>query len=291
MWAAYMAWSRDDPGSRARDQPKAETHRARDPPRPRPTAPETSQDRDQPRPRPAKRATRQASSDDRPLSDRDHAPPVASYERAVDRAALRARRAALRMGDEARAARLTAGLSLSTVGHAAGVSPAQVSRLERGLVRRVDLVVFARVLACVGLDLGLNAFAAGSPLRDRAHLALTSRFLARISPVWRRALEARVAGPDDPRRWDLRLDGPTSIGVEFETRLYDVQAQVRRARSKQDASEVTRLLLVVADTRHNRAVLREVRSLLADDFPLDTRAVMRALAAGRDPGANGIVVL
>ncbi|MGH2466331.1 MAG: helix-turn-helix domain-containing protein [Candidatus Limnocylindrales bacterium] len=216
---------------------------------------------------------------------------MASYERAVDRAALRARRAALRMGDEVRTARLTAGLSLSIVGSAAGISAAQVSRLERGLVRRVDLVVLARVLACVGLDLGFNAFVAGSPLRDRAHLALMSRFLARISPAWRRRVEASVAGPDDPRRWDARLDGPTSIGVEFETRLYDVQAQVRRALSKQDASGVSRLLLVVADTRHNRAVLREVRTLLADDFPLDTREVMRALAAGRDPGGNGIVVL
>lgn len=216
---------------------------------------------------------------------------MASYERVVDRAARRARRAALRMGDELRIARLTAGLSLSTVGRAAGISAAQVSRLERGLVRRIDLVVLARALACVGLDLGLNAFVAGSPLRDRAHLALMARFLGRVAGTWRHRLEAAVAGPDDPRRWDSLLDGPVSVGVEVETRLYDIQAQVRRARSKQDVSGVSRLLLVVADTRHNRAVLREVRPLLADDFPLDTRQVMRAMAAGRDPGGNGIVVL
>jgi len=50
-------------------------------------------------------------------------------------------------------------------------------------------------------------------------------------------------------------------------------------------------VVVVSGTRHNHMVLREVRPLLADDLPLGTRAVMSALSAGRDPGANGLVVL
>ena len=47
----------------------------------------------------------------------------------------------------------------------------------------------------------------------------------------------------------------------------------------------------VSDTAHNRAVLAEHREALRASFPLDTRAVMRALEAGRTPEASGIVVL
>jgi len=53
----------------------------------------------------------------------------------------------------------------------------------------------------------------------------------------------------------------------------------------------TRLVLVVADTDHNGRVLRDAREVLRGNLPLDTRATMAALAIGRDPGANGIVVL
>ena len=82
-----------------------------------------------------------------------------------------------------------------------------------------------------------------------------------------------------------------AIAFEAETRLYDVQAQVRRILAKFADGRVDRVILVLADTRHNRTVLREARELLRSDFPLDTRAVMTALRAGRDPGANGIVLL
>jgi hypothetical protein len=51
------------------------------------------------------------------------------------------------------------------------------------------------------------------------------------------------------------------------------------------------LIVVVADTRTNRHVLREVRVLLRADLPLDTRSILTALVNGFDPGANGIVVL
>ena len=52
-----------------------------------------------------------------------------------------------------------------------------------------------------------------------------------------------------------------------------------------------RIVLLLADTRHNRRVLREHREALRSTFPLDTRAVMAALRAGELPSANGIVVL
>jgi len=51
------------------------------------------------------------------------------------------------------------------------------------------------------------------------------------------------------------------------------------------------VVLVVADTRRNRLALDAARPALAADFPLATRDVLRDLAAGRMPCADGIVVV
>jgi hypothetical protein len=60
---------------------------------------------------------------------------------------------------------------------------------------------------------------------------------------------------------------------------------------KQRDGRVEVLILLVSDTAHNRAVLAEHREALRASFPLDTRAVMRAVEAGQTPEASGIVVL
>ncbi len=95
----------------------------------------------------------------------------------------------------------------------------------------------------------------------------------------------------DQRAWDLRLDGPVSIGVEAETRPSDLQALERAIHLKQRDSDVTRVVLLVSDTERNRALLRMVLPLLRPSFPLSTREVLQALRDGRDPGASGLVVL
>ncbi len=218
-------------------------------------------------------------------------PAMATNERSVDRAALRMRRSLLGLGEELRTARHLAGLPMERVGRAAGFSTGQVSRIERGLVRRVDCVGVARLAAATGLELSLRAYPTGTPIRDRGQVALLGRFRARVSPVWSWHMEVRVVR-GDPRAFDLVLRSrDVTIAIEAETRLYDVQAQARRALAKQSDGHVERLVLLIADTKHNAMVLRDVRPLLAGDFPLDTRAILRALAEGRDPGASGIVIL
>lgn len=203
----------------------------------------------------------------------------------------RGRRLVRQLADELRHARLAAGLSQSRVGTAAGVSQRTVSRYETGQPPHPDLARAARVARIVGLDLRIQCFPAGSRLRDAAHVALVQRFLARLAPDVGRRLEAPVAA-GDPRAWDVLLVvGGVQIGVIAETRIHDIQDLLRREHRKQLDGGVDRLLLLVADTRHNRRVVDEASAVVLEAFPLRTRVVLQRLAAGEAPAANGIALL
>jgi hypothetical protein len=52
-----------------------------------------------------------------------------------------------------------------------------------------------------------------------------------------------------------------------------------------------RVVLLVSDTRSNRAALRALGPGLAAQFPLEARRMLRALREGCEPEANGIVIL
>ena len=78
--------------------------------------------------------------------------------------------------------------------------------------------------------------------------------------------------------------------VEAETRLHDVQATERRLGAKQRDLGTPRAILLVADTRHDRAVISAVPNLKRQ-FPVGTRACLAALGKGRDPGADCLVIL
>lgn len=217
---------------------------------------------------------------------------MAPREKPTDRAAIRTLRDLATLGEDLRAARLMAGLTQTNVARHAGISRVQAGRLEHGLLRRFDAVTLTRAMAAVGLELRLRAFPSGTPIRDAGHVALLGRVRASIGPGWRWNLEVPVAGAGDARAWDAVASRPgLRVAFEAETRLYDVQAQLRRILAKLGEGGVHRLILVLADTHTNRRVVREVRELIRGDFPLDTRSVLAALRAGRDPGANGLTII
>ena len=85
--------------------------------------------------------------------------------------------------------------------------------------------------------------------------------------------------------------GGAVILVEAFTRMADAQAQIRAVFLKARDMEIGRVIILVAATHANRRALVEASELIAADFPIGTRAALAALSAGRDPGANGIVVL
>ena len=98
-------------------------------------------------------------------------------------------------------------------------------------------------------------------------------------------------GVFEQRAWDAMLfsdDGHT--GVELEQRLHDVQAQTRRIMLKWRDSGADRLLLLIANTSHNRAVLEtfpeyfvELPALAADD-------VMAAISRGERPPTGYVLI-
>jgi transcriptional regulator with XRE-family HTH domain len=192
---------------------------------------------------------------------------------------------------EWRELRLSAGLSQVTVARAVGLSRQAYARIERRNVRDIGIARAAYISAVLGIDIAMQTYPAGPPLRDAGHTNLLNRFNRQLAAAWHVTREAPMPIAGDKRAWDERLDGPTSIGVEAETRPHDLQALQRRMALKRRDGGVRRMVLVISATERNRRVLREVLPALRSSLPLGSREVLSALRAGLDPGADGIVVL
>lgn len=216
---------------------------------------------------------------------------VSSKERLVDRGSRTADQLRRALGAELREARLAAGLSLMAVGSAARLSYSEVSRIERARLPAVSVDQLARLLAVVGMDLSARAYPFGVPLRDVAHVALVERLRSRLSPTLRLRTEVALPESGDQRAWDAVIYGAGEpIAVEAETRIRDVQALTRRIALKQRDGGMSRVVLLVADTRTNRRVIRETGPAFAD-FLVRPRSVLDALSRGADPGGSGIALL
>lgn len=196
-----------------------------------------------------------------------------------------------RLGREARDLRRSVNLSQAALAASIGTSRQWIAAFESARLRRVDLERATLVLAHLGQRLTMKAYPLGEPLRDAAQVRLLERFSARLSPSWRRELEAPMPIPGDLRAWDELLIGPARIGVEAETRPHDLQLVERGVAGKVRDSRVDRVVLLLASTDHNRELVRRHVASLRQTFPLDTRTTLAALGAGRDPGANGLVLL
>ena len=191
-----------------------------------------------------------------------------------------------------RNARLAAGLPLREVARPIGRSVSWLSRVERGLVPSVTADELLVACAAVGLKLWITTFAAERAIRDAPQLALLRRLRERIGEGWDWSYEVIVPIPRDQRAADAVIRaGSAVVMIEAFTRLADAQSQLRSVLLKARDIGIGRIIIVMAGSRANRLALDLAADVLASDFPLRTRPVLRALAAGRDPGANGIVVL
>jgi hypothetical protein len=163
---------------------------------------------------------------------------------------------------------------------------------EVRLARRGAGLSIRAAAASVGLRFNGRAYPDGDPVRDEAHTRLLQRFrdvLPAATP-WRLEVPLPIAG--DRRAWDAQcVLARTTIGIEAEMRLFDLQALDRRIALKRRDGGLGIVLLLIADTHANRRHLHDHREQLRPSFPLDTRAVLAAVRLGRAPAVSGLVVL
>ena len=217
---------------------------------------------------------------------------MATKTRATDEARRRWIRTAAETGDQLRTARIVIGISQAQLGAAIGVSQTEISRRERGRSRLVIGESLAVHAAAVGMKVSVKLWPVGGGIRDAAQARFVAAFVVRVGRLWRVALEAPIPVPGDLRAVDVVLSrGDVRIAVEVVTRVADVQAQIRAAQLKARDIGATRLILAVAGTHANRRELAAVSTTVVGAFDLNTRRLMTELAAGRDPGRDGIVIL
>ena len=208
----------------------------------------------------------------------------------VRRAIRRAAEDEARVRADLARARRGAGLSREAVGREAGLSRSALERLEAG-TRRSTVQELAAVGAAVGLDVRMRAFPAGDPIRDAGQQRLVQRLRRRCHPSLGWATEVAMPIGGDLRAWDavIRGEGWTA-GVEAETVLDDLQAVERRLGLKQRDGGVDLVILLVAETRRNRAALAAGGAAFAP-LSRDARTILAALDGGVKPASGAILVL
>lgn len=217
---------------------------------------------------------------------------MSTRERRLDRGRRLSRRSLLAVGEELRETRIQASLTQRELSAAVGISSSEISRIERGESPHVACETLVVIAAALGIDMPLRAYPNGDPVRDAAQLALLARFRALLPASLRHRIEVPLGIPGDRRAWDVVIDGPGwSLPVEAETRFRDIQALQRKIALKCRDAGVDRVLLLVADTRHNRHVLRLAAVEFAAAFPVRGRDAVNSLSAGERPAGSSIVLL
>jgi transcriptional regulator with XRE-family HTH domain len=196
-----------------------------------------------------------------------------------------------RIAGDLSTARRSANLSMRELARRVGVSLETIIRLERGEPATTTIDLVTRVAQVLGLELAASLYPQGDAIRDRGHLALLERFRRRLPPGvrWRTEVPIPLVG-------DLRSgDGIVAVGaftclVEGETHLGDFQAVERRIGAKARDLGAHRVVLLLADTRHNRMLVNTIPAI-RERFPVDMRAWFRAIAKREDPVGDALVIL
>ena len=196
------------------------------------------------------------------------------------------------MARELRLARHAGGLRQVDIARLLGTSTSHVCRVEHAQVLTLSLADLARHAAAVGLKPYVKLFPLGRRLLYKPQIDLLARHRVRLHPSWSWETEVPIPIPGDLRSGDCRIATPDcSILVEAFTRFSDYAAQTSSAARKKRDLAADRLILLLADTHANRRAVAEAASVAAGSFPVGTRAALKALSEGRDPGADAIVFL
>jgi transcriptional regulator with XRE-family HTH domain len=214
-----------------------------------------------------------------------------AWERARARGRRIGREAIRQIGEELRRRRLEVGASQGVVAGRAGMSRQMEARYESGDYLSARVLEACELLAVVGLGLKVSTYPLGDGPRDTRHATELGGFLAHAAAPLSWRTEVALPNPGDARAWDAVISGAGKrTGVEYERALRDTQAQGRRLALKRRDGGVHYLLLLVAGTRANRAVLAAHPTFMPDLPRRPLRHVIAEVAAGRHPG-DGLVFL
>ena len=201
-----------------------------------------------------------------------------------------------RMLREMRDVRVAAGLTHDEIAKVIGVARSNVTRLEAGKTSDVGIVRLSEMASVLGYEISVGLHPIGDPVRDKGQLACGRRFEALLSDRWRVTDETLLPGAGERRAWDklLRLINATPpyvVGVDIESRAWDVQAIVRRTRGRERDGHVDAILLVLADTAHNRRIVDELRSALGPEYATSPRSLMAGLRKGGRLTGCGLILI
>ncbi len=204
----------------------------------------------------------------------------------------RARAQAEAIGQEIRLARIERGLRRSAASRRAGISADTQRRVELG-DPSATMATLCVVAQAVGIDVVLRGYPGRGPsLRDTGQLGIAELIRAVAHPSWNVALE--VPAGERGEAIDLVLFGSREIvAVEIDRMLVDFQAQYRRNVRKRDHlagrhQRPVRLVMLIEDTRRNRAVHAAHATLLTSVLPAVSREVLQAVRTGRPLGRDGL---
>ena len=203
-----------------------------------------------------------------------------------------AREVALSIGQEVSLRRINLGLTVTAAARRAGVAPETQRRVEAGDPVE-SLMTMCRVAGPLGLKVWGRGFPAATPsLRDTGQLVIADQIRTLLHPAARCQLEH---GLGNGRAIDMVVYGADEIlAIEIERLLADLQAQYRSADAKrielaQAHQRPVRLVLVIADTRRNRAAAAEHARLVRAMLPATPREILGVLRRGGVLGRDGLL--
>lgn len=205
-----------------------------------------------------------------------------------------ATRLAAQVGSDIETSRLSLAMTIEEVARHAMVAPSTVVRVCNG-DGGVHLDTLCAVADSVGLKISVKAFPGRQPsLRDSGQLRIAEYLVALAHPSLHPSLELPVGDPFG-RAADLVFFGPEEImHKEIERRLPDFQAPYRAATVKRDALQArharpVRLVMVIEDTRRNRALVAPHAELIRTALPAASFDVLRSVRSGTPLGRDGLL--
>jgi transcriptional regulator with XRE-family HTH domain len=211
-----------------------------------------------------------------------------AFERAV---AQSERRAWIAFGQEVQRLREDGGLRRAALARAAGIDASYLGDIEAGSARPSHEICL-RIAISLGADLPLRLYPSTGPnVRDRLQTPILEALLAALHPRWRTFAEIATRRPS--RGWiDAGLHDPRArvfVAAEIQSELRRIEQLLRWSEAKADsvpsweywprlgeAPAISRLL-IVRESRSNRAIATDFRRVLRTAYPADPVDALAAL--------------